>query len=109
MNKLLAIGLLLTLQGTAPAWAADLTAPAAQDAAIMILLGDPYGATVDEVKRNIKRQERVGRDDPDCSADAWKFRIEVEPSEHQSDGISGFLCLSPKTGKMLSAGLPYLE
>jgi hypothetical protein len=89
--------------------AADLTASRALEAASEVLLGDPYGATLDEVKRNIKRQEKVGADDPDCEAPAWKFLVVVPASESNPNGINGYLCLSPKGGKLLRAGLPFLD
>ncbi len=92
-----------------PALAAGLTAARALEAAIEVLLGDPYGATVDEVKRNIIRQERVGAGDRDCAAPAWKFVVAVPASQNNPDGINGYLCLSPKDGKLLRAGLPYLD
>ena len=50
--------------------AAELTASRALEAAIEVLLGDPYGTTLDEVRRKIKRQERVGADAPDCGKPA---------------------------------------
>lgn len=89
--------------------AADLAASRALEAAIEVLLGDPYGATLDEVRRNIKRQEKVGADDPDCEAPAWKFAIVVPASESNPNGIKGYLCLSPKDGNLIRAGLPYLD
>jgi hypothetical protein len=94
---------------TLPAEAKDLTATQALDAAVDILLGDPYGATVDEVKSNIKRQERVGTDDPECAQPAWKFTVAVPPSEQHENGIKGFLCLSVESGEILKAGLPFLD
>lgn len=92
-----------------PVEAKDLTATQGQEAAIDVLLGDPYGATVDEVKSNIKRQERVGADDPDCAQPAWKFLVSVPPSELHPSGIKGYLCLSLTTGEILRAGLPFLD
>jgi len=91
------------------AHAAELNASMALEAAIEVLLGDPYGTTIDEVRRNIKRQEKVGADDPDCDAPAWKFVVTVPASENNPDGINGYLCLSPKDGTLLRAGLPYLD
>jgi hypothetical protein len=72
-------------------------------------LGIPYGTTLDEVRRKIKRQERVGADDPDCGKPAWKFKVAVPASQTNPNGINGYLCLSPKNGKLLRAGLPYLD
>jgi hypothetical protein len=89
--------------------AADLVSSRALEMAIEILLGDPYGATPDEVRRNIKRQEKVGSNDPDCEAPAWKFAIVVPASESNPNGINGYLCLSPKDGELLRAGIPYLD
>jgi hypothetical protein len=101
----LSLMVLLPAQGLAK----DLTATRALEAAIDILLGNPYGATVDKVKQNIKRQEKVGADDPECRAAAWKFVVSVPPTENNPDGINGFLCLSLRDGSLLSAGLPYLD
>lgn len=91
------------------ALAAELTTPKALEAATEVLLGDPYGTTIDEVRRNIKRQERVGAEDPDCDMPAWKFVVAVPASQINPDGINGYLCLSPEDGKLLRAGLPYLD
>lgn len=89
--------------------ASEISAVRAQEAAIDILLGNPYGETVDAVKRNIRKQERVGADDQQCREDAWKFTISVPPSRHMPQGVNGFLCISRTNGEMLVAGLPFLH
>ncbi|WP_143149276.1 hypothetical protein [Hyphomicrobium sp. CS1BSMeth3] len=89
--------------------AGEISAVRAQEAAIDILIGNPYGETVDAVKRSIRKQERVGADDKQCGEDAWKFTISVPPSGDMPQGIKGFLCISRTNGKMLVAGLPFLH
>jgi hypothetical protein len=103
------VGALTLVALSVQANGADLKASMALEAAIEILLGNPYGTTHDEVRRNIEQQEKVGADDPDCHTTAWKFVVSVPASESNPDGIRGYLCLSPKDGTLLRAGLPYLD
>lgn len=89
--------------------AATLTATAAKQAAIRVLIGDPYGQTPAEVARVIKSQT-LGPD-AKCGThrQSWTFTVVVPPSDTSPDGIRGYLVLDARNGKLICAGLPFLD
>jgi hypothetical protein len=81
----------------------------ALDAAVGILIGDPYGQTSDEVLGHIVGV-RMEQDHP-CGAEAaWVFDVLV-PSAPSMDGqsIRGDLFVDTRTGRMVCSGLPFLD
>jgi hypothetical protein len=82
--------------------------------AVQFLKGDPYGRTSADVSRNIKGQSLFvdGRDDA-CEIDyrkrpAWRFHVVVDRTG-SSEKIEGYLLLDARSGKMICAGLPFLD
>ena len=82
--------------------------------AIQILKGDPYGVTTIQVSRHLKGQVLVmNGKDATCGINlkarpAWRLRVEV-PKAESHDEIKGGLLIDARTGKMLCAGLPFLD
>ena len=104
----------MAMAGAAAAQQPLLSSQQAKAKAVAILKGDPYGATAADVARTIKAQvlEAAGSD-KDCNLDvkahpAWRFQV-VVPKTADRDEIKGYLLVDARTGKMLCAGLPFLD
>ena len=98
----------LALASAAPCVAA-VPAATARRAAIAILLGDPYGSTAAAVDRTIVSQTLMRDDACHTRKQVWKFRVVVPPSRTSPDGIDGYLVLDAANGKLVCAGLPFLD
>lgn len=104
---LLAAGALVAVAPSASA--ATLSAAAAKQAAIRILIGDPYGQTPAAVARVIKGQALGADTHCGGSRQSWTFTVVVPPSATRPDGIDGYLVLDSRSGKLICAGLPFLD
>jgi hypothetical protein len=83
--------------------------------AISILAGDPYGGTPKEVAANIQEVQLIAAGSDHCQGrimgPVWQFHV-VVPKERMKDGnspIDGYLVLNARTGKIVCAGLPFLD
>ena len=102
---------------TAPALAAPLSEAQATAAAVRILMGDPYGKTPQVVMRHITESMLVGKGKTSCgpiTKPVWSFHIVVPkadfPKSMPADAdIDGYLQIDATSGKMVCAGLPYLD
>jgi hypothetical protein len=96
--------------------AAVLSEAQARAKAIAILKGDPYGNSAKEISDNLKEVQLIAAGVDACSKNrvrgpVWQFHI-VVPKEKMKDGnspIDGYLVLDGRSGKMLCAGLPFLD
>jgi hypothetical protein len=82
-------------------------------AAAQILKGDPYGQTIPEVLKTITSSQLVVRGSSTCGtvkAPQWVIHVSVpERVSNGSDKIEGDLVIDAGTGKMICAGLPFLD
>jgi len=106
----LAIALLVT-----PAMAAGVMAEGqARAAAVAILKGDPYGSSDKQVLENIAAAQLVTAGSV-CGAKVtspvWQFQVFVPKARNPSgdNDIKGYLVIDARTGKMVCAGLPFLD
>lgn len=82
--------------------------------AIEILRGDPYGNSSHEVLQNIGLIQLVSAGTSKCGRlpfPVWQIHV-VVPKERVKNGdskIDGWLVLNARTGKMVCAGLPFLD
>ncbi len=97
----------------APA-AGVMTEHQARAAAVKILKGDPYGKTANDVLRNIAAAQLITAGSV-CGAKVtkpvWQFHV-VVPKQRNPSGaneINGFLVIDGQTGKIVCAGLPFLD
>ncbi|MCX2699259.1 hypothetical protein [Ochrobactrum chromiisoli] len=91
----------------------------AADKAVSFLQGDPYGNTKAEVLSGIDGQMLVVKGFDPCSksrikSPLWVFHImTIDPNSTDSSGkpskIDGFLSLNASSGKIVCAGLPFLD
>ena len=86
-----------------------LSAAEAQMAVAKILIGPLYGSNFDEVAQKIVRQEFTR--DRKCATKnmTWEFQIVVSKGADTMNGVNGFIVLDATTGKMICAGLPFLD
>jgi len=86
----------------------------ARAAAIAILKGDPYGQTTEQVAQNIVASQLLNGGSTRCGGKTakpvWEFHV-VVPANRNPNGnpIDGFLVLDARSGKMICAGLPFLD
>lgn len=106
----LAVALLVT-----PAMAAGvMTEGQARAAAVAILKGDPYGNSDKQVFENIAAAQLVTAGSV-CGAKVtspvWQFQVFVPRARNPSgdSDIKGYLVIDARTGKMVCAGLPFLD
>lgn len=101
------------LLATAVPAAEPMTEKRALAAAVAILQGDPYGDTVAAVTANIRERRLVARRDTVCGGGAtpvWAFRVVVDHPVTNPDGrIDGWLVLDAVSGRIVCAGLPFLD
>jgi hypothetical protein len=98
-----------------PAGAASvMTERQARVAAARILKGDPYGGNFDEIIQNIESAQLITAGSV-CGSrvtkPVWQFHV-VVPKERNPSGdneINGFLVIDARTGKLVCAGLPFLD
>lgn len=80
-------------------------------AAAQILKGDPYGKTVAEVLKTITSSQLVVRGSSSCGtvkAPQWTMHVSV-PASNGNNKIEGDLTIDARSGKMICAGLPFLD
>jgi hypothetical protein len=102
-------------QAAAPALAAGvMTESQARAAAVKILKGDPYGNSNEQVTKNIAGAQLVTAGSV-CGAKVrhplWQFHVVVPKARNPSgdNDIDGFLVIDARTGKLVCAGLPFLD
>ena len=109
---LVAIAALIALSSAASA-DAILAPDRARQAAIQILMGDPYGKTTEEVARNIRSQSLISRDANGCRVSrtqpGYLFEVSVKDRPSGEGPIEGYFIIDAKTGKTICAGLPFLD
>ncbi|MCE1235796.1 MAG: hypothetical protein LWW93_05495 [Hyphomicrobiales bacterium] len=110
---LLAAGLTAGLLA-APAFAAEpLSEKAALAKAVAILQGDPYGDTPSEVARNIVDRKLGPRRESICGGGAsqvWSFHVHIDrPKTNPEGAIDGWLVIDGASGRLICAGLPFLD
>ena len=108
---MLAAALLVALSAAA---AGVMSESQARAAAVTILKGDPYGKTTAEVLRNIEDAQLVTAGSV-CGAKVtrpvWQLHVVVPPERNPSgeNAINGYLVIDGQSGKMICAGLPFLD
>lgn len=116
VKKLIIVGCLLAT----PAVAAQPMSPdRAADKAVSILQGDPYGNSRSEVLSGISGQMLIVKGVDPCTktrikSPVWVFHVlATDPNSTDASGkpskIDGFLSLNASSGKMVCAGLPFLD
>lgn len=116
-HVIISLALLTCLPSTCIAQGTLLSRGDAHGRAVEILKGDPYGRTPAQVSQAIKSELLVvdGNDENACEVDyqktpAWRFHVVVEKNEPTApDGIDGYLWLDARPGKLMCAGLPFLD
>ena len=111
----IAIALAAALVAAAPARAAGvMSEQQARVAAAKILKGDPYGDSVDQIMKNIEGAQLITAGSV-CGSrvtkPVWQFHV-VVPKERNPSGdneINGLLVIDGRTGKIICAGLPFLD
>ena len=87
----------------------------ARSAAAKILKGDPYGNTPDQIAQNIVRAQLLMAGATRCGTKVtkpvWQFHVVVPKNRNPSGDskIDGFLAIDAGTGKLICAGLPFLD
>ena len=115
MSKLISIVFLTVLVFLAFAETASaaeiMSEEKARIAAAQILKGDPYGRTVTEALKAITSSQLVVRGSSRCGevkASQWVIHVSV-PASNGNDKIEGDLTIDARSGKMICAGLPFLD
>ncbi|MCL8000196.1 hypothetical protein M8994_18355 [Brucella sp. 21LCYQ03] len=116
MKKLIIAACLLSTPAVA---AQPLSPERAADKAVSILQGEPYGNTKSEVLSGISGQMLIVKGVDPCSktrvkSPIWAFHVlATDPNSTDASGkpskIDGFLSLNASSGKMVCAGLPFLD
>jgi hypothetical protein len=100
---------------TISAWPSDVLSRAqARRTAIEILKGDPYGKSLREVRQNIRGMQFVSAGATKCGRfefPVWQIHVVVPQGrvKDRTSKIDGWLALNARTGKMICAGLPFLD
>ena len=116
-HTIISLALFICLPSTCIAQGRLLSRGDAHDRAVEILQGEPYGRTPTQISQAIKSELLVvdGKDENACDVDyaknpAWQFHVVVEKTEPTAAaGIDGYLWLDARTGKLICAGLPFLD
>jgi hypothetical protein len=81
--------------------------------AIKILMGDPYGTTIERVSSAIKDVKLIRNGKTACGVmhrPVWQIHVVVEkPVNNPDTPIDGHLSIDATNGKMLCANLPMLD
>ena len=86
----------------------------ARTAAVAILKGDPYGKTDGQVLKNMTEAQLITAGSV-CGAKIthplWRFQVDVPKARNPSgdNDIKGYLVIDARTGKLVCAGLPFLD
>ncbi len=86
----------------------------AQEEAIEILMGDPYGNTPEEVGGHIKHAELLSDGKTlacgNVKKPIWQFHVVVKkPVNNPDSPINGYLVIDANSGKIVCANLPMLD
>jgi hypothetical protein len=116
MKKLIIAASLLCTPAVA---AQPLSPDSAAEKAVSILQGDPYGNSKSEVLSGIDGQMLIVKGTDPCSktrikSPLWVFHVTAtDRNSTDASGkpskIDGFLSLNASSGKMVCAGLPFLD
>jgi len=113
--KRVAVAAVVIVGSTICACGSDVLSRAqAKRTAIALLKGAPYGESSREVLRNIRLIQFVAAGAAQCGRfgfPVWQIHV-VVPKERMKDRngkIDGWLALNARTGKMVCAGLPFLD
>ncbi|HZL62787.1 MAG TPA: hypothetical protein VFC32_10865 [Pseudolabrys sp.] len=111
----ISLALVVALVTTAPAQAADvMNESQARAAAVKILKGDPYGQTPAEVMKNMQDAQLITAGsvcNSKVTKPVWRLHV-VVPKDRNPSGdseIDGYLVIDGQTGKIVCAGLPFLN
>ena len=113
--KRVTVAAVVIVGSTISAWASDILSRAqARRSAIEILKGDPYGESSREVRQNIRVIQFVSAGAAKCGRfgfPVWQIHVVVPEVrlKDRSSKIDGWLALNARTGKMVCAGLPFLD
>lgn len=100
---------------TAPALAAGvMNEQEARAAAVKILKGDPYGQTPAEVMRNMQDAQLITAGsvcNSKVAKPVWRLHVVVPKNRNPSgdSAIDGYLVIDGQSGKIVCAGLPFLD
>lgn len=107
---IVAFALTLSSPASSQTYLSEATAHAA---AVEILMGNPYGDSVTEVSRNIRRSSLVVGGSKPCagaiSTPVWSFDVHIEPARHGEPVIEGTLDVDAVSGELVCANLPFLS
>lgn len=110
----LAAGLVVAGSLGAAVFAAEpLSEKAALAKAVAILQGDPYGDTPAEVAAHVVERRFGPRRETICGGGAtkvWSFHVHIEkPKTNPEDPLDGWLVIDGVSGRLICAGLPFLD
>ena len=111
VSRMILSVLVATLVLPALAHAAEVSEQKARRIAIGILKGDPYGRTDAAVAANIHETRATTAGQTVCHGPdipVWAFRV-VVPASSVNGVIDGWLVLDRRNGKLVCAGLPFLD
>lgn len=109
-----AVALIITMLITPTLAAGAMGERQARSAAVAILKGDPYGKSDAQVLQNITESQLITAGSV-CGAKVkrpvWQFQVFVPKARNPSgdSDIRGYLIIDAQTGKMVCAGLPFLD
>ena len=109
-----AAAVLLAASQTASLAAGAMSERQARAAAVQILKGDPYGKTDAQVLKNITAAQLIVAGSAcgkKVTRPLWQFQVFVPKARNPSgdNDIKGFLVIDAGTGKLVCAGLPFLD
>ncbi len=113
-RALIAIALAAVLMTVSAQAAGVMTEPQARVAAAKILKGDPYGNTFNQINMNIAEAKLLTAG-ASCGSKVtkplWHMHVVVPKNRNPSGAnkIDGYLVIDARTGKMVCAGLPFLD
>ncbi|MBI1202189.1 MAG: hypothetical protein GC182_06725 [Rhodopseudomonas sp.] len=113
-TKRLTLALTVALLATPAVAAGAMNENRARAAAVQILKGDPYGKTDAQVLRNITEAQFITAGSvcgKKVTRPVWQLHVVVPKARNPSgdNDISGYLVIDGHTGKMVCAGLPFLD
>ena len=111
---LVAVFAVTALASTSAPAAGAMTESQARAAAIKILKGDPYGKTDKQVLKNMTEAQLVTAGSvcgDKVTRPVWRFQVFVPKARNPSgdNDIRGYLVIDAHTGKLVCAGLPFLN
>ena len=112
--KRLTLALIIALLVTPAQAAGAMTERQARTAAVAILKGDPYGKTDGQVLKNMTEAQLITAGSvcgKKVTRPLWRFQVDVPKARNPSgdNDIKGYLVIDAGTGKLVCAGLPFLD